>query len=190
MGERDHDRDQHQHDRGQPLGRPPASRRVTVREAADELGITVEAVRHRIRRRTLASEKEGDKERGTVYVILDEDQLPPGQPGAGRSWTGGQPPGQPEPADQPAELVEELREHVADLREQLREERQANRENRRIIAGLIERTPELPAASHEQPRESPENAAEGEPGTNTSPVSASPQTGAQRRSLWRRIFGG
>ncbi len=197
MGERDHHRDQPRDQHGQPTDQPETGRRVTVREAAAELGITVEAVRNRIKRGTLHSAKEpGKKESASVYVLLDGEPDHAGQPTAGRGQPTdqpgagrGRPTDQPRPDSQPAELVEELREHIADLREQLREERQANRENRRIIAGLIERTPELPAASHEEPRESPESAREGEPGTNTTPASTSPQTGAQPRSWWRRIFG-
>ena len=48
------------------------------------------------------------------------------------------------------ELVEALREQVEDLRSRLDRETEANRENRRIIAGLIERVPEV-----EGPREAP-----------------------------------
>jgi hypothetical protein len=59
--------------------------------------------------------------------------------------------------------ISELREHNASLREQLEAEREANRENRRIIAGLIQRVPELPPASSEGPTESPETATD-EPG--------------------------
>ncbi len=152
MGERDHDRDQ-------PTSQPTTGRRVTVREAAAELGITVEAVRNRIKRGTLASEKEGDKERGTVYVILDGDQLPPGQPGAGRSWTGGHPQGQPEPADQPAELVEELRDRIAYLERQVEQEREARRRADTLMARLMDRVPELPAASNDEPPDARESAA-------------------------------
>ncbi len=53
-------------------------RRLTVSEAADELGISAEAVRSRVKRGTLRSTKEG----GTVYVLLpgsvSDDQTRPG----------------------------------------------------------------------------------------------------------------
>ena len=52
------------------------------------------------------------------------------------------------------------------LRDQLREEREANRENRRIIAGLVQRVPELEAAP--EPRESPVTSSE-EPGSTPAP---------------------
>jgi hypothetical protein len=54
--------------------RSGTSRRVTVAEAAQLLGVTVEAVRGRIKRDTLAYEKTSD---GTVYVLLDADQMRP-----------------------------------------------------------------------------------------------------------------
>src|SRR5215218_6983640 len=45
-------------------------RRLTVAEASEVLGITVEAVRGRIKRRTLEHERDS----GTVYVLLEADQ--------------------------------------------------------------------------------------------------------------------
>ena len=86
------------------------------------------------------------------------------------------------------ELIDSLKDQVQHLRHELDAEREANRENRRIIAGLIERIPEL-----EAPRDasgSPEKPAE-EPPKDTRPEPhAKPQTGAQRRSWWWRIVGG
>ena len=43
-----------------------ARRRLTVSQATEELGISAEAVRSRVKRGTLQSTKEG----GTVYVLL------------------------------------------------------------------------------------------------------------------------
>ena len=59
-----------------------------------------------------------------------------------------------QPTNQAAELVgvvEVLREQVDFLREQLAEEREANRESKRIIAGFVQRSPELEAFS--EPRD-------------------------------------
>ena len=50
--------------------RRDARRRLTVDQAADQLGVSVDAVRARIKRRTIAHEREG----GRVYVLLDADQ--------------------------------------------------------------------------------------------------------------------
>src|SRR5215212_7721935 len=49
----------------------PSATRVTVQEAAEALGITVEAVRARIKRGKLRREKGED---GTVYVWLEAAQ--------------------------------------------------------------------------------------------------------------------
>jgi hypothetical protein len=56
--------------------RPDANQtvRLTVPEAAEHLGITVEAVRGRIKRQTLRSVKD---ENGAVHVLLDASQSRP-----------------------------------------------------------------------------------------------------------------
>ncbi len=142
---------------------PPSSRRLTVPQAAARLGITEAAVRGRIKRGTLRSYREA----GAVYVLLESDEPSPNLD---------------EPTDQPTDQSELL----AVLREQLAAEREANRENRRIIAGLIERIPEL-----EAPRETPHarETAAGEPeGPESRPAPGGTQE-ATRRPWWRRIFG-
>jgi len=108
------------------------TRRVTVAQAAEILGLSVEAVRMRIKRDTLRSEKEA----GRVYVLLG-----------------------PQPTtEQPTELTDRTAELIATLREQLEAEREANRENRRIIAMLASQVPELEAP--ERPPDAPETATE------------------------------
>ena len=148
-------------------------------EAAEILGISAEAVRGRIRRRTLPVEREG----GAVYVLLE-------------TTTGDRPTAdQPRTtADRPAdrtELVEALREQIADLRGQLAEANAANRENRRIIAGLTQRIPELETASPAEQPGAPETVAE-ETGRSEEPRPAAggAQAGPRRAWWWRRMFGG
>jgi rubrerythrin len=168
MGERDHDQPDRTQARRRWTVRQPIRRRMSVRQAAAELGITVEAVRNRIKRGTLSSEKES----GSVFVILEgdyertdrsTDQPTAGhnQPETGRDQTRGQ----PRPDDQPAEIVEELRDRIAYLERQVEEEREARRRADTLMARLMDRVPELPAASHEEPRESRETTAEAEAGT-------------------------
>jgi len=99
-----------------------------LREAAEVLGTSVDAVRKRIARRTLESEKAD----GKVYVWLDD--------GA--------------PQSDSAPLISAKDETISVLREQLEAERRAHAEARRIIAGLVERVPALEAPA--EPRESPE----------------------------------
>ena len=149
--------------------------RLTLTEAADVLGISKDAVRMRVRRNSLRSEKGED---GRVYVFVNATtnatahDVRPGPQAEGST----------------AELVEVLRAQVADLQSRLDRETEANRENRRIIAGLIERVPELEAPSQE-PRGSNLSAQE----ERTTSTPGEPQPGPETpapRPWWRRIFGG
>ncbi len=145
--------------------------RLTVPAAAGVLGVTVDAVRKRIQRGTLISEKDPD---GRVYVLLDTN-LDTDTPRSERDAI-------------KDERVLDLREQVEYLREQLDQEREARTEERRrhdtIIAQLTQRIPELSApASTDEARGVAQDADEG-------PDRGDPQTGVQRRSWWRRMFGG
>lgn len=149
-------------------------RRASVYEAAEVMGVTVDAIRKRISRGTIPHERDGD---GRVWVLLDNDQ-----DAASNVHDTDQP-----PSDSTA-LISEMRGRIEDLRDQLEAERQGHAEARRIIAGLVERIPpaiepprEPPGASG-TPQEEPEEA---EPRSGT----PGPQAGAQR-PWWRRVFGG
>ena len=148
--------------------RTPPQRRTTVAEAAEILGISAEAVRGRIRRGTLPVERES----GTVYVLLEEaeqDRTTADQP----RTTGDQ------PDDRTDLLITELQDRVRSLEE-------ANRENRRIIAALTSRIPQLEAPS--KARESPETVDEQQGrGQPHSDAPGAPQ-GVQR-PWWRRVLG-
>jgi chromosome segregation ATPase len=109
-------------------------RRFTVAEASEVLGITVEAVRGRIKRGTLDHEP---TDKG-VFVFLEADQTTD----------------QPRPdTDQTTDrlqsdssaLISAKDETIATLREQLEAERQSHAEARRIIAGLVEQIPAIEA---------------------------------------------
>src|SRR3712207_2645373 len=99
--------------------------RLTVADAGRLLGLSAEAIRMRIKRGTLASEKVG----GTMYVLLDTNPTPSN---ADRTTDR-----TAETTIEQTSLIEVLHDQVAYLREQLDQEREANRENRRIIAGLV-----------------------------------------------------
>ncbi len=152
-------------------------RRLAVTQAADVLGVTVDAIRSRVKRGTIAHVREG----GRVYVLLDADQGRPGHD---------QPTDQGGDQDAPPGEDRQLRyELIATLREQLSEERQAHAEARRIIAGLVERIP--PAI--EAPRESPQTVEEPSEGAEPRPYAGGPQEGVQprpRTPWWRRVLGG
>ena len=147
-------------------GRPdPTNQRVTVSEAAEQLGITAEAVRMRIKRGTLRSERQA----GRVFVLLGQSQ-PTEQP--------------TDRPDEPNALISQMQERIASLERQLDQEREANSEHRRLLLRALERIPPQLEA-----RESPETVAE-EREMAESPRSAVESQEPVRRAWWRRMFGG
>jgi flagellar motility protein MotE (MotC chaperone) len=143
-----------------------------VAEAADALGVTVDAVRSRIKRGTIDHVRAG----GRVYVLLGDDEA---RPGHDQDTDQGGDQGTTAPEDRTAELI-------ATLREQLQAERQAHAEARRIIAGLVERIPAI-----EAPQEASEasGTVEEEPDRADHPATGDAQEGVQR-PWWRKVFGG
>jgi hypothetical protein len=115
-----------------------------LKEAAAALEISKDAVRQRVRRGTLRSDK---GENGKVYVYLDAsmndvhaEKLAPGERGRDH------------------DLVDELLDRVRYLKRQVEEERDARRRADTLLARLMDRMPELEAASESPPdaRGSPE----------------------------------
>ncbi len=143
-------------------GPGPTNQRVTVPEAAELLGITAEAVRMRIKRGTLRSERQG----GRVFVLLGPER--PTEHTTERTGP---------TEDRTAELIDTLR-------EQLSEERQAHAEARRLLMAALERIP----PQLEAPRESPQTVEEEPEGSEPRPATVESQEGAQR-PWWRRVFG-
>ncbi len=144
-----------------------AGRWVDVRVAARELGISTDAVRKRIARGSL----ESDRPNGHVLVWLD---------------SGGTEAGQGDQSEDRGALVEMLTDQVTYLRSQLDQERQAHAEARRIIGGLVQRIPELEAAGPSEPRESDTS-----PGPLRTPAETAGEAQTATRSpWWRRMFGG
>jgi hypothetical protein len=114
-------------------------RRLPLREAAEVLGVSKDAVRQRVKRGTIRSDKGED---GRVYVYVDASSEATTD---GVHSTGGA-------ADELLERTEEL---ITTLREQLQAERQAHAEARRLLAAALERIPpQLPAP--EDASESPQ----------------------------------
>jgi len=140
---------------------------MPLREAADALGISKDAVRQRIRRDTLRSDKGED---GRVYVYLDAstDDV------------------QAEEHDRD-DLVDELRDRVRYLESQIEEERDARRRADTLLAQLMQRIPELEAP--QEARESPETTEEEPQRAEPHPATGGAQEGVQR-PWWRRIIGG
>jgi polyhydroxyalkanoate synthesis regulator phasin len=152
--------------------------RLNAQEAAETLGISVDAVRMRARRGTLDSTHEN----GRLYVWLDTDKASVHSQGEVQAYR---------------ELIEELRDRVRSLEN-------ANRENRRIIAALTQRIPELEAPAPSELLGASETAAEEPEREEPWPSTGGPQTGSERprdtaefpargnllRPWWRRVFGG
>jgi hypothetical protein len=170
-------------------------RRHRVKDAAVLLGISTQAIRHRIRRGTLDSEKDDS---GVVWVRLDPETVsadyPPGDPRNG-------PQDSPQHQSLP-ELVEVLREQLAEARERERRSDERERELRRIIAGLVQRVPELPSPDNPQddPQDTPRNVRSAQPmeardahetpseGTDSG-AGADGDRSEPRRSWWQRLLG-
>jgi len=150
------------------------SLRLTVQEAAEALGTSVDAVRMRVRRGSLDSDKASD---GRVYVYLNGDS----------SETKHQLDGEPNA------LMAAKDETIELLREQLAEEREARRRADIMLTRLMDRLPELEAPQEErqEPQESPQRAPEGQDASGTRPGRQEPagEAGQEARPWWRKIFG-
>src|SRR5215218_1800991 len=105
-----------------------SSSRMSVYQAAEIMGVTVDAIRKRISRDTIPHERD---EHGRVWVILDTDQdAASNVQDADR--------GEAKQSDATA-LISAKDETIAALREQLEQANERDRENRRIIAALTSR---------------------------------------------------
>jgi hypothetical protein len=179
------------------------TRGVTLRDAAEALGISKEAVRKRVKRGTLRSAKGED---GRVYVQVDD--LPDGgdageDGGSGRDRRHDHAVGHV--VDQDGHLLGDLHREqdrdvrrgverdrrddlIAELRAEVVAWREESRRKDHIIAGLVERLPpqlEAPAA----PRDAPQPPTEDAGGSEPHPAKDGAQEAPERRSWWRRWFG-
>src|SRR5918994_6984672 len=107
---------------GQDATGHPSRTRVSVQEAAEHLGTTVDAIRKRVQRGTIAHDKDAD---GRVWILLDIDRT--------RHVVDQDEAGQRQD-NAPSPLISEMRGRIEDLREQLEAERQAHSEARRLLA--------------------------------------------------------
>jgi hypothetical protein len=149
---------------------PTSRQRVTVAQAAEILGVTVEAIRGRIKRGTLDHERHF----GTVYVLLDADQS-----------TNRTRPDTDQTTDRlqsdTTALISAKDETITALRDQLEAERQAHAEARRLLMAALERIPpQLEAPS--EARESPQTAQE-EPERSEAPLRYRKRSGGRTEAL-------
>jgi hypothetical protein len=181
------------------------TRRASVKEAARLLDTTEHAIRQRLYRGSLESEKD---ESGSVVVLLPEHLV--------GHTTDSQREGERDTQAEAAmsALVETLQDQNRILLEQLREANESNRENRRLLAALTQRIPEIEAPEPRrddlsEPRESPQTASEepylthapprpetpisdeAEPGApyGTSRQEAEDSLHQRKRSWWREFLG-
>lgn len=143
--------------------------RLTVAEAADALGISQDAVRKRIARRTISHDRD---ESGRVYVYLspsetvhktDQDTM---RDAASKTVQDA--------------YIQSLEDQIAFLRNEL-ERKDA------ILLNLTDRIPQLEAPS--EAREAPQTVEEEPERAETRSYAPGPQEGVQR-PWWRRVFGG
>jgi hypothetical protein len=141
--------------------------RATLTEAAELLGISKGAVRQRVRRGTLRSDKGED---GRVYVYVD-----PSVDDVRRHTMQGE-----------GVLVEELRDRIRYLERQVEEERNARYRADELLARLMERVQlEAPPDERESPETLEEETEKAEPRPDATGAQEGAQEGAQRRPWWR-----
>lgn len=153
--------------------------RLTVGQAADQLGISKNAVRNRIKRGTLRHEREC----GQVFVILAAANQPANNTGQSTGQQAISDQEDPDPRD----------ELIAVLREQLAAEREAHAETRRIAAMLAGHGRELELSeSYEEPSQDENRSEEEDAPTDSAadPHSATEEPPEVKRSWWRRLLGG
>ena len=143
---------------------------VDLREAAELLGTSTEAVRKRAARGSLRS----DRQDGRVLVWVDE----------GRTKGGHE-------AQVDREALIEAKDHALRiLEDQLREEREARRRADTIIAQLTQANAALAARVPElEPPEAPEGVVERPERAEPRSSTGGSQEGSER-PWWRKIFGG
>src|SRR5919107_2506519 len=118
---------------GQDTTGHPSTARVSVREAAERLGTTVDAIRKRVQQDTITHEKDSD---GRVWIFLDTDRT---RQDTDRDMAGHR------QDHEPSALISAKDETISTLREQLQAERQAHAEARRLLAAALERIPAIEA---------------------------------------------
>ena len=161
--------------------------RYSIREAAKVLDLTEEAVRQRVKRGTLDSVKIG----GSLFVLLNTDTLSDRSNDLEQPITHEIIDTSRGLSNDMSRLVKNLEDEIANLRRQLDQANERDRENRRIIAALTTRIPELPPTRGQDnpPDESgsPMPPSEGK-GSGTA-VSIEQEPSQRRSWLYRFFFG-
>ena len=157
--------------------------RMTVEEAAKLLDVSVDAVRKRIERGTLESEKVD----GTRYVFLDPDVV--SQDGNRTQQDTSQDATGTRHDKDMTPLLASMQDQIDTLKQELEDWKEEARRKDAILMTMAQRIPELEAPS--EPQESPETASEEPANTHTPPTAETPFTEEEprrRRSWWREFF--
>jgi hypothetical protein len=173
------DTDQTNTGRGEDGTRRESRELATVHEAANALGVSVDAIRKRIQRGTIAYERRED---GRVYVLLDKASTMQDTSGTSSSTVPNEDEGERPVRYGTEEFIGSLRDQIGFLRREL-ERKDA------ILLRMAERIPELETSqAPSEPRDAPEKDPEGlYKGSSAIPE---PQEATERRSwLYRFFFG-
>jgi excisionase family DNA binding protein len=159
--------------------------RLTTAEAASRLGISEAGVRKRVQRGQIPHQRD---ETGRLWVYVDTRETP-GQ---------GSRDGDTESRDGPAPhagdaLMAQMQARIDSLERQLAQANERDRENRRIIAALTQRIPELPPPAQEEvssePRAAHESTASEQDRAEPRPAGGGAMAEDPQRPWWRRWFG-
>ena len=147
-------------------------KRVTVAQAAELLGLSAEAVRSRVQRGTLESEKVS----GTVYVLLEDTAQTSPNNHESYATDGTQ-----------TNLIGDQTEFIGSLQGQIEWLRREVERKDTLLMTLMQRVPELDPVRDPtpEPQDDPEKASAA-PGKGTSPKDNVTQ---EKPSWWRRFFG-
>ena len=164
----------------------PSTERVSVPQAADHLGTTVDAIRKRVQRDAIPYEKDAA---GRVWILLDTGRPRHDTTGHTQDTSGHRP-------DADEDLIDELRDRVRFLEGELERRGEEATRYQEIVARLALANSQLSARipELEAPPDRGENAFgfRESHGTSDTPTAGSggPETPAEGRSWWRRMFGG
>ena len=162
--------------------------RLTVPEAAGVMGISAEAVRQRIKRGTLPTEKDAG---GTVFVLLSEDLVRDRSRPVDDSTrkdsdiTADSTHDRKRQDADSTTLIESLQEQVEYLKETVAKRDEEIRRRDHLLAAALERIPAIEEAPSE-PRGSSVPASE-EP--HNAPADQQEPSERRERSWWRAFFG-
>ena len=150
--------------------------KLTVAEAAERLGVKEQAVRKRIARGTLQHTKDED---GRVSMYLSPSDNHSNTKSMCNN-TGH--------STYTYSFIRSLEDQMGFLRREVEDWKDDSRRTDAIIMSLTQRIPELEGPR--EPPDAPQAVAKNAGGVEARPFTEEAQEGSERRSWWRRWFGG